>query len=86
MKHGTYPTIYVSAEGKEVLLGNRQVMRKEAVTVKKLVDNDPLFEHLRVLRKEIADEEKYRHLLYFPIKHCVIYVIKDQPYWRIYDR
>ncbi|MBX8945449.1 MULTISPECIES: DNA helicase RecQ [Lysinibacillus] len=68
VKHGTFPTIYVSAEGKEVLLGNRQVMRKEAVTVKKLVDNDPLFEHLRVLRKEIADEEKVPPFVVFSDK------------------
>jgi len=68
VKHGTYPTIYVSAEGKEVLLGQRQVMRKEAVTVKKLVDNDPLFEHLRVLRKEIADEEKVPPFVVFSDK------------------
>ncbi len=68
VKHGTFPTIYVSANGKEVLLGNRQVMRKEAVAVKKLVDNDPLFEHLRVLRKEIADEEKVPPFVVFSDK------------------
>lgn len=68
VKHGTYPTIYVSADGKEVLLGQRKVMRKEAVTVKKLADNDPLFEHLRVLRKEIADEEKVPPFVVFSDK------------------
>ncbi|MFB7159624.1 DNA helicase RecQ [Lysinibacillus sp. NPDC056232] len=68
VKHGTFPTIYVSEEGKEVLLGNQQVMRKEAVTVRKLVDNDPLFEHLRLLRKEIADEEKVPPFVVFSDK------------------
>ncbi|MFJ6211693.1 DNA helicase RecQ [Lysinibacillus sp. NPDC092081] len=68
VKHGTFPTIYVSEEGKEVLMGNRQVMRKEAVTVRKLVDNDPLFEHLRLLRKEIADEEKVPPFVVFSDK------------------
>ncbi|MGE7998122.1 DNA helicase RecQ [Lysinibacillus sp. NPDC093190] len=68
VKHGTFPTIYVSEEGKGVLLGNRQVMRKEAVTVRKLVDNDPLFEHLRLLRKEIADEEKVPPFVVFSDK------------------
>ncbi|MFJ3389344.1 DNA helicase RecQ [Lysinibacillus sp. NPDC086135] len=68
VKHGTFPTIYVSEEGKEVLLGNRQVMRKEAVTVRKLVDNDPLFEHLRLLRKEIADEEQVPPFVVFSDK------------------
>jgi len=68
VKHGTFPTVYVPEEGKEVLLGNRQVMRKEAVTVRKLVDNDPLFEHLRLLRKEIADEEKVPPFVVFSDK------------------
>jgi len=68
VKHGTYPTIYVSEEGKEVLLGNRKVMRKEAVIVRKLADNDPLFEHLRVLRKEIADEERVPPFVVFSDK------------------
>lgn len=68
VKHGTFPTIYVSEEGKKVLLGNQQVMRKEAVTVRKLVDNDPLFEHLRLLRKEIADEEKVPPFVVFSDK------------------
>ncbi|MEY9973648.1 ATP-dependent DNA helicase RecQ [Lysinibacillus sp. RC46] len=68
VKHGTFPTIYVPEDGKEVLLGNRQVMRKEAVTVRKLVDNDPLFEHLRLLRKEIADEEKVPPFVVFSDK------------------
>lgn len=57
VKHGTYPTIYVSEEGKEVLLGRQKVMRKEAVVVRQIATDDPLFEHLRVLRKQIADEE-----------------------------
>ncbi|MGE7915606.1 DNA helicase RecQ [Lysinibacillus xylanilyticus] len=68
VKHGTFPTIYVPEDGKEVLLGNRTVMRKEAVTVRKLTDNDPLFEHLRVLRKEIADEEQVPPFVVFSDK------------------
>ena len=68
VKHGTYPTIYVSEEGKAVLLGNRKVMRKEAVIVRKLADNDPLFEHLRVLRKQIADEEQVPPFVVFSDK------------------
>ncbi|MGN4125283.1 DNA helicase RecQ [Lysinibacillus sphaericus] len=68
VKHGTFPTIYVSEEGKAVLLGEHQVMRKEAVTVRKLAENDPLFEHLRLLRKEIADEESVPPFVVFSDK------------------
>lgn len=68
VKHGTFPTIYVSEEGKSVLLGSRTVSRKEAVTVRVLSDNDPLFEHLRLLRKEIADEEKVPPFVVFSDK------------------
>jgi len=68
VKHGTYPTIYVSAKGKEVLLGQQQVMRKEAVVVRQIATNDPLFEHLRVLRKQIADEERVPPFVVFSDK------------------
>ncbi|MGE7093691.1 DNA helicase RecQ [Lysinibacillus sp. NPDC048646] len=68
VKHGTFPTIYVSEDGKAVLLGEYQVMRKEAVTVRKLAENDPLFEHLRLLRKDIADEESVPPFVVFSDK------------------
>lgn len=54
---GQFPTIYVSDEGKEVLLGQRKVWRRvkfEQTVIKK---DDPLFEHLRAIRKEIAETE-----------------------------
>ncbi|WP_107925986.1 DNA helicase RecQ [Lysinibacillus parviboronicapiens] len=68
VKHGTFPTIYVSDEGKAVLLGEHQVTRKEAVTVRRLAENDPLFEHLRLLRKDIADEESVPPFVVFSDK------------------
>ncbi len=68
VKHGTFPTIYVSEDGKAVLLGEHQVMRKEAVTVRKLAENGPLFEHLRLLRKDIADEESVPPFVVFSDK------------------
>ena len=68
VKHGTYPTIYVSEQGKAVLMGEQSVMRKQAVTVSTITDNDPLFEHLRMLRKEIADEEKVPPFVIFSDK------------------
>ena len=57
IEQGTFPTLYVSPKGKEVLLGNQQVYRKEVVQVKEVSKNDPLFEALREVRKRIADEE-----------------------------
>ncbi|OLN24023.1 ATP-dependent DNA helicase RecQ [Domibacillus antri] len=51
-----YPTIFVTENGKEVLLGKETVMRKEAVKTKKIAKDDPLFEVLRALRKDIAEE------------------------------
>jgi ATP-dependent DNA helicase RecQ len=58
VKHGTYPTLFVTAKGKEVLFGKQQVFRKEAVEVKQVSKEDPLFEELRGVRKRIADSEK----------------------------
>lgn len=58
VEHGSYPTIYVPAKGKDVLTGKIQVFRKEAVRIKTVTNDDPLFEELRVLRKEVAEREK----------------------------
>ena len=68
VKHGTFPTIYVSESGKAVLMGERTVLRRQAVAVRKLAENDPLFEHLRLLRKEIADEERVPPFVIFSDK------------------
>ncbi|MDP4083338.1 MAG: DNA helicase RecQ [Bacillota bacterium] len=58
VEQGTYPTLYVSSKGKEVLLGSHQVKRKAAVTIKQVSKDDPLFEELRNIRKQIAEKEK----------------------------
>jgi ATP-dependent DNA helicase RecQ len=57
VEHGQFPTILVTQTGKEVLLGNILVHRKEALHVKRIVEDNPLFYELRHLRKTIADEE-----------------------------
>ncbi len=62
---GQYPLLYVTAAGKEVLLGKRAVMRKEAVRITAISTDDPLFEVLRNLRKQIAGEEKVPPYLIF---------------------
>jgi len=58
VKHGTYPTLFVTAKGRDVLLGKQPVFRKEAVVIKQVSIEDPLFEELRAVRKRIADMEK----------------------------
>ena len=62
---GQYPLLFVTPSGKEVLLGKRAVMRKEDVRVTTISKEDPLFEVLRNLRKEIAGEEKVPPYLIF---------------------
>ncbi|PFK43690.1 DNA helicase RecQ [Bacillus cereus] len=57
VEHGTYPTLKVTAKGKEVLLGNENVLRKERVETRQIVQDHPLFEVLRDVRKEIAQGE-----------------------------
>ncbi|CAM3916651.1 DNA helicase RecQ [Mesobacillus zeae] len=58
VEHGAYPIIFVAPEGKDVLTGKAQVFRKEAVKIRQVANDDPLFEELRELRKSIADEER----------------------------
>ncbi|MGM7701794.1 DNA helicase RecQ [Pseudalkalibacillus sp. Hm43] len=57
VEHGTFPTLYINEKGKDVLLGKETVKRKEAVQTKQVAVNDPLFEELRMVRKEIAERE-----------------------------
>ncbi|AQU80604.1 MULTISPECIES: DNA helicase RecQ [Planococcus] len=57
VEQGSFPTIYVPAGGRDVLLGKRQVLRKGAVVTKQIAANDPLFEELRVVRKSLADKD-----------------------------
>lgn len=57
VEHGTYPTLKVTEKGKEVLLGKETVLRKERVETRQIVQDHPLFEVLREVRKEIAQGE-----------------------------
>jgi ATP-dependent DNA helicase RecQ len=58
IEQGQFPTLFVSSKGKDILLGKQQVYRRETVQVKQVSKNDPLFEVLREVRKEIAEVEK----------------------------
>lgn len=55
---GSFPTLFVTAKGKDVLVGKEKVMRKEAVQIKVISKEDPLFEELRNVRRMIAEKEK----------------------------
>ncbi|PRT31536.1 DNA helicase RecQ [Bacillus wiedmannii] len=57
VEHGTYPTLKVTEKGKEVLLGKENVLRKERVETRQIVQDHPLFEVLREVRREIAQGE-----------------------------
>lgn len=58
IEQGQFPTLFVSSKGKDILLGKQQVHRRETVQVKQVAKDDPLFEVLREVRKQIADSEK----------------------------
>ena len=57
VSNGQFPTIFMTERGKEVLTGQRRVLRRSAPVVKAISDQDPLFEHLRDIRKDIATQE-----------------------------
>lgn len=57
VEQGAYPTIFVASVGKAVLTGQQKVFRKEAVQIKQVANDDPLFEELRSLRKTVAEAE-----------------------------
>lgn len=58
VSNGQYPTIFLTELGKEILMSSRTVMRKAARPIKTVVEaNDPLFETLRAVRKDIAEQE-----------------------------
>jgi ATP-dependent DNA helicase RecQ len=58
IEQGQFPTLFVSPKGKDILLGNELVHRRETVQVKQVSKDDPLFEVLRGVRKQIAETEK----------------------------
>ncbi|MED1123478.1 DNA helicase RecQ [Bacillus atrophaeus] len=57
MSDGTFPTLFVTNKGRNVLLGKEDVVRKEALKAATITENDALFERLRMLRKQIAAEQ-----------------------------
>lgn len=56
VENGQFPTIYVSEQGKDVLTGKVKVSRKVSVVTKQITKDNPLFEQLRALRMQLAQE------------------------------
>ncbi|MHA6259422.1 DNA helicase RecQ [Sporosarcina sp. CAU 1771] len=56
VENGQFPVIYVTEQGKEILMGQGKVLRKVSVVTKQITKDDPLFEQLRVLRRSLATE------------------------------
>lgn len=62
---GQFPLLSVSATGVDVLLGKQQVHRKEDQKIRKLAVDDQLFETLRALRMDLAQDENVPPYLIF---------------------
>ncbi|MFS0574914.1 DNA helicase RecQ [Sporosarcina sp. 179-K 3D1 HS] len=56
VENAQFPIIYVTDQGKDVLLGKVTVTRKVSVVTKQITKDDPLFEQLRGLRRNLAQE------------------------------
>ncbi|WP_216827764.1 DNA helicase RecQ [Alkalihalobacterium elongatum] len=65
---GNFPTLRLTEKAVTVLKGELKVYRKEKVERVVIEANDEVFESLRKLRKEIADEEKVPPYLIFSDK------------------
>ncbi|UOY89393.1 DNA helicase RecQ [Bacillus glycinifermentans] len=57
MSDGTYPVLFVTNKGRNVLLGREEVTRKEKMKTAQIVQDDQLFERLRTLRRKLAQEQ-----------------------------
>lgn len=56
VEHGQFPIIYVAEAGKDVLTGKQKVFRKVSVVTKQITVDNPLFEKLRALRRQLAQD------------------------------
>lgn len=66
LKEGEFPTVILSEQSMKVLKGDEKVVFKEAIAVKKISEDNELFEALRSLRKEIAVSEGVPPYFIFP--------------------
>lgn len=56
VENGQFPIIYVTENGKAVLMGQQKVFRKVSVVTKQITEDNPLFEKLRALRRQLAQD------------------------------
>jgi len=66
LKEGEYPTVILSNRSMNVLKGHEKVVFKESIEVRKISEDNELFEILRSLRKEIAVKEGVPPYYIFP--------------------
>ena len=57
VEQGQFPLVKMTERGKSVLMGQEKVYRKEQAQTQALSKENPIFDALRALRKEIAAEE-----------------------------
>ena len=57
LRQGEFPYLVVSTKGVDVLKNGLKVWKKEDVVIKTISKNHPLFEELRLVRKELAAKE-----------------------------
>lgn len=62
---GAYPVLQLTERAVDVLLGKEKVYRKEAVKVRVIQTDDPLFLELKKLRKGLADKENVPPFMIF---------------------
>lgn len=65
MTGGQFPVLKVTNAGREVLLGQKKVLRKEIKKVNSISVDHGLFEELRQLRKELASKENVPPFIIF---------------------
>ncbi|MEF2097974.1 DNA helicase RecQ [Bacillus sp. CFBP9009] len=65
MTGGQFPVLKVTNAGREVLLGQKKVLRKEIKKVSSISADHGLFEELRQLRKELASKENVPPFIIF---------------------
>ncbi|MEI2472602.1 DNA helicase RecQ [Peribacillus frigoritolerans] len=65
MTGGQFPVLKVTNAGREVLLGQKKVLRKEMKKVSSISADHGLFEELRQLRKELASTENVPPFIIF---------------------
>ncbi|PLT35041.1 DNA helicase RecQ [Bacillus sp. V5-8f] len=57
MSSGQFPVLKITKEGKNVLTGKENVLRREYTSTHTMLEDDALFERLRTVRREIARGE-----------------------------